>query len=262
MSHVLGYLCSDPSVSAHLLRELEHEVSLHHPGESSGVGLGWIQDDRSLLRNHPKPPAGLPTVPMMISDLPARTVLGHVRAPGLPPLAAANLAPFRFKKWLWVSPANSEMPQDMLPEMPDHIRQNIRGNSVAEWGFHAVIAELSKVDLLDHPDRDMDGVVAAFSRAVQHLHDSGISLGPVIMASNKRIMGMSTKETLKFRAVAGYEIKGEPLFAGHKPRNRTYPAFRAMMITNAPTDGAQWHEIPENQIAWFDAQNIPHFQRP
>jgi predicted glutamine amidotransferase len=262
VSHIIGYRCSDPTVSSHLLRALDKEMSLHPPGASGGVGLGWLQDERSLLRNHPKPPAGLPSLLTMISDLPARTVIGNVRAPGLAPLAAANLAPFRFKKWLWVSPTCDELPADITSEIPDHIGQNIRGNSQAEWAFHLVLAELSRLELLENPERDVKAVVSAFSRSMAHVHELEMGVGPVILATSKWMLAMSTDETLKFRTVNAYEIQEEPLFAGHKPRTQNYPAFRAMMMTTAPVTGAQWQEAPANQIVWFGAQNTPNFHKP
>ncbi len=259
MSHIIGYRCSDPTVSSHLLKALDDEMALHPPGASGGVGLGWLQDERSLLRNHPKPPVDLPSLPTMISDLPARTVVGHVRTPGLAPLSAANLAPFRFKKWLWVSPSSDELPAATTSEIPDHISQNIRGTSQSEWAFHVVLSELNRLELLDNPERDVKGVVSAFSRSMAYLQDSGIMVSPVILATNKWMLAMSGAETLKFRTVNGYEIQEEPLFAGHKPRTQNYPAFRAMMMTTSPVIGTQWQEVPANQIVWFDAQNTPNF---
>lgn len=259
MSHIIGYRCSDPTVSSHLLMALDDEMSLHPPGPSGGVGLGWLQDERSLLRNHPKPPAGLPSLLTMISDLPARTVVGHVRAQGLSPLAAANLAPFRFKKWLWVSPTSDELPPEITSEIPDHISQNIHGNSQAEWAFHVTLSELNRLELLENPERDVKAVVSAFSRSMAYLQALGIMVGPVILATGKWMLAMSSGETLKYRTVSGYEIQEEPLFAGHKPRTQNYPAFRAMMMTTAPVVGSKWKEIPANQIVWFDAQNTPNF---
>lgn len=259
MSHIFGYICSDRSVTHQLFKDLQPHLELHDPASSSGVGMGWMQEDRSLLRNHPKPSAGLADLLSLASDLPSRTIVGHVRGPNVGAVSAADLAPFRFRRWLWVSADASVVSGEPLP-LPDHIRQNLHGHSTSEWLFHAVLAELSEADVLDSFEVLSKPVVAAVQRGIEKAREAGIkSLEPAILATNKWMLGLNAEHALFYRVIKGYEIFDEPAFAGHKPRGKQYPSFRAALLTNGLVSGEGWHPVQANHAVWFDSQCNPEF---
>lgn len=257
MSHILGYVCSDRSVTQQLFKDMQPQLELHSPSDSSGVGLGWMQDDRSLLRNHPKPSPGLSPFLSLAADVPSRTVVGHVRAPGLSAVSGADLAPFRFKKWLWVS-ADVQVFQGTPIPLPDHIKQNLHGRSESEWLFHVVMREFAKADVLEPSDADHQTIVDAVRSAFRVAAEHGItSTAPAILATNKWMLGLRREDPLLYRVVSGYEIYDEPAFAGHKPKPRNFPTFRAALLTNATASSPDWVEVPVDHAIAFDNNANP-----
>lgn len=254
MTQIFGYICSDRNVTADLFKGLHEELGLYSAQDSAGFGMGWIQEDRSLLRTYPKPAPGTPSLLNLLADLPSRVMVATVRKPGERSVSSNDLAPFRFRRWVW---ASTEAPGATADGLPDYIRQNIHGRSSAEALFHAVLKELHAVDGIDDPKIDDARVAAAISRAV-----AGLERFPtLLLATGKRMFALAGEQPLFYRLYEGYELQEEPAFAGHKPKPRTLPAFRAAVLTTAPSGLARedWREVPTGQVIGLDTSADPRF---
>ncbi|MFU8806333.1 MAG: class II glutamine amidotransferase, partial [Bradymonadaceae bacterium] len=101
MSQLFGYLSSNDMLTQAVMAQVGHELQAVPLQDRSGLGLGWIQDGRSLLRKHPPKRAATADVASLVTDLPARAIVGHVRHASLGAVTSNELQPFRFRTWLY-----------------------------------------------------------------------------------------------------------------------------------------------------------------
>lgn len=252
MTQIFGYICSDRNVTGDLFKALHDELPLYSTHDSAGFGLGWIQEDRSLLRTHPKPTPSTPSLLHLLTDLPSRVMVATVRKPGDSSVSSQDLPPFRFRRWVW---ASTEAGRASTVGLPDYIRQNIHGRSAAETVFHAVLRELHAGDGVDNPLIEDSHVASAIHRAVHGLD----SVPTLLLATGKRMFGLAGTEPLFYKLYQGYELFEEPAFAGHKPKPRQLPAFRATVLTNVapPAAHAGWLEVPAGRVICLDTAAEP-----
>lgn len=249
MARILAFTCTDISLTRHLLKEVPS-----HAEKVSSSGIGWVQDDRSLLRVQPKPSVVSPLD--LLSDVPSRAILAAVNNDDLS-RSAADVQPFRFRRWVFASDAiQTKLSFDELyANVPEFLRQNIKGKTREEVIFHLVLAELhqgaSLPGVRDHAEK-AEAIRAAISDLKSLDPDLHLS---ALFATDRAIFGVSLGQELHWNSWEGFEVTEEPVFAGHKPSSTKHPTFRALMIANEPID--DWAEVPDSSVFWFDSQWTP-----
>ncbi len=271
MSQVFGYICSDDSLTTEVMNQIGDSLRAIAPEDRVGLGIGWLQEGRSLLRKHPKRKAASVDVPSLVADVPSRTIVGHVRHKELGRVGTKELQPFRFRNWVYAQRGASEGFDDVYDTLrasvPDHVQRNIEGTTMAELVFHIfytkVESELSTTPKAKwrrlYARKLGETMLALYELSCKNGNED---IGPLqaVAVTPRSIVASSIGESLHYRLIEGIEEPTEePLFAGHKPKAVKHDRFRALLVANRVTDD-EWVECPDRHVMWVDEKWQVHFE--
>lgn len=141
MSQLLAYIGSDPALVRYALLQVQGVIP--EVPEAGGWGVGYEQESRMLLRQHPAS-RSLSMAPVL-SDLRTRAFIGHAARPGAA-RTPADAQPSRWRHWLMavaglVTPLGS-LRRTTLDELPDFLARNLQGEGDGEVLFHRFLTHL------------------------------------------------------------------------------------------------------------------------
>ncbi len=265
MSQLFGYLCSDQSLTAAVMEQYGAPMQADPQRERTALGIGWLQDGRSLLRKHPRRRAATIEIPDLLSDVPTRALVGHVRHRDQGKADPRSLQPFRFRTWVFAQRGDLPLVEEDLRELrgsiPDHIARNIQGTSTAELIFHLVYAAVEGEYSTTPEHRFTELYVEKLREVVDkvewRLKDRQSTSWQLIAVTERFLAALSIGESLSYRMVEGIEIATEkPLFAGHRPKRINHDKFRALMVSSG-VDHEEWKTTPERGVLWVDGSWEP-----
>jgi glutamine amidotransferase len=262
MSQLIGYICSDDSLTPSVVHAVRDE--LMSVDDYAALGFGWVQEHRSLLRKHPSQGANGVNALSLLSDLPARAIVGYTESARSDSLDTLDLQPFRYRNWVYAQEDNVESfdgyRDEVLEEVPDHIRRNIQGQNRAEVAFHRFLAAVNDHGQLDRQRVDGGEVARAMASSVSDLERRGLDHGldavelRAVSVSTRLLLAARIGEALYYRQFDGIQEPSEdPLFAGHRPRPVAHPHFNGVLVASGDRpNGESWVEIPDRHIMWVD----------
>jgi hypothetical protein len=257
MSHILGYLSNDDSLTGRAFEEVAREWS---PGATNGVGLGWMQESRTLERKEPRGDGEL-DVFGAISALRSRAVVCRVRGEGEEPTRSETMHPFRFKSWMGVArtvqPSLEGVREAIEDELPDFIRTNTRGEGLDEVLFHWHLKYLFAQDAF-HTARQKPGAAAralgASVVALEERLEGRFGRFQAVLMTERVLVAVSVGAPMSVRTWRGIEEPPEePGAPGSRGRPRERPYFRGALCVGGEVDGEGWERLPERSVAWVDA---------
>ncbi len=263
MSQVFGYICSDDSLTAAVMRQIGAPLRAVPPEDRVGLGIGWLQEGRSLLRKHPKRKAASVDVPSLLADVPSRSLVGHVRHRELGRVGTKQLQPFRYRNWVYAQKgmdgAFEDIQAALTEGIPDHVRRNIGGTSLPETVFHIFCTKmeqrLSNTGTGKHGQmyaQTLGETMGELEKLAKEGDEPELGSLLAVAATDRCMVACRVGEPLFYRVVEGIEeASEEPLFAGHKPRTITHDRFRAVLVASA-VDDDQWEELPDRHVMWVD----------
>lgn len=270
-SRLLAYMCSDDSLTAHAMKEVQAEAWPQEPDRLATLGFGWVQESRTLLRKHPSQAADSVDVLGLLCDIPARSIVGHMRAKNDNDVDTLDLQPFRFRKWVYAQsgevPCFDEYRAEVVEGIPDHIRRSIQGKTDAEVVFHSFYNHMKQAGALSagKPRGPRAGealaetVVEMEQRAREAGHEGPIGVN-LVGATERLVVAARLGEPIFYKVFDGVEQPGEdPLFAGHRPKKIQHPHFKGVFVASGlePKAG-EWHELAERELLWIDDSWEPH----
>jgi glutamine amidotransferase len=264
MSRLLGYICSDDSLTPYAIDAVRREAWQEPAKSWAATGFGWVQESRTLLRKHPS--NGDPVDMLgLLADVPARALVGHMSDNADVAVDSLDLQPFRFRKWVFAQtgavPEFDAYRAELLADTPDHLRRGIQGNSAAEVVFHRFYHSMCRNRALVQGRAHGELVARALASTIDEIrrhaknagHEGSMGLN-IVAATERLIVAARTGSELHVRVFEGIEQPGEePLFAGHRPKKVEHPHFRAAFLAGglAPSEGP-WSEIEADSVAWID----------
>ncbi len=263
MSQVFGYICSDDSLTGVVMGQEGEPLRAIGPDERVGLGVGYLQDGRSLLRKHPKRKAASVDIPSLLGDIPSRSLVGHVRHSEQGSAGTKQLQPFRFRNWVYAQSGGSQGLEDtydsLRASVPDHVRRNIKGTTMAELIFHIFVTnvgpDLTKTPRSERPElfaRKLAQTMVQLQQSNSDNGDNGLGSVQAVAVTDRCIVATRIGGSLHYRLVEGIEEpEEEPLFAGHKPKTIVHDRFRALLVANQ-IDDDRWEEIPDHSVMWVD----------
>lgn len=271
MSHVFGYLCSDDSLTHAVMTDFKGQLNPIDPQRNNGLGIGWLQQGRTLVRKHPTRPDSTDDLLDLLSDIPTRAMVAHIQRATSGHIAAADLQPFRYRNWVYAQhgafagdPARiQEFTDSLIADLPDHLRRNLQGQTAADVIFHVLLTHLTEQDAFNMqltPTRH----ATILARALQTLQEKTLAhhLDPLtpllnVAITERQLFATRIGAPLYYRLYEGIQEPGEkPLFAGHRTHPIEHPRFRAVIVTNQvspTTEDSPWIEIPDNHILWVES---------
>lgn len=266
MSRLLGYLCSDDTLTPFAMREVAQEAWPSDAEEVATLGFGWVQESRTLLRKHPSRGHDPVDVLGLLCDIPARAIVGHLQGEFDGAVDTLDLQPFRFRKWVYAQcgqvPNFGVFRDELVETIPDHIRRNIQGKTDAEVVFHKLYHWMKKQGALTGTRADGELAAAAMAETFTELeqraqragHEGPIAIDAVAVTERFFVAARHDSTPLHYRIFEGLEQPGEePLFAGHRPKAIEHPHFRAAFLASGLEPTTQdWVEVPERSVVWVD----------
>jgi hypothetical protein len=198
MTRLFGCLSNQPQRLGEALASVRS--ALVAKGPIARWGVGYVQSGEVLLAHHPRAvPDELDFYPV-VSGLASDYVIGAADLDdGL--RGHANAQPFRFRRWMFAQDLRlGDAPEgaleaaatELAAAIPDFLRRNLRGNSIAERAFFHVLAALHDDRTIDAPDLDPRRLRAALREALGRLLPigtrHGLDLGGNLIATNGRAM--------------------------------------------------------------------------
>ncbi|RDV37935.1 hypothetical protein DV096_12575 [Bradymonadaceae bacterium TMQ3] len=266
MGQLFAYVCSDDSLSGELMAGCEEVLGQVAPSERAGLGLAWAQGGRTLVRKQPGARAAGVALEALLSDVPSRAVVAHVRARDEGRLAASALQPFRAGAWVWTQegfgPDDEGAYAAMREQVPEHLRQRLGGRALAEVMFLSAYAAMERVwkrasererwrqaarAMADALERARGVVEGALPRGAE---GGG---GAAVAARDRGLIALAIDQPLYVRVVRGLEVGEERRTQEHVERVAR-ERFRAVLVTSAPTSGAGpgWEPLGRGQALWVD----------
>jgi predicted glutamine amidotransferase len=247
------------------MQEVRKEAWTDEANHPESLGFGWIQESRTLLRKHPTEGDDAVDVLGLLADIPARAIVGHMRGELNGASDSLDLQPFRFQKWVYAqtgsAPHFESCREDLVADIPDHIRRNIQGKTDAEVIFHRLYDLMKKSGALVTARAQAglvgQAVAATLDEIEQRCHAAGHE-GPLtinlVAASERMVVAARLGEPIHYKMYRGIEQPGEePLFAGHRPKKIQHPHFNGVFLaSNLDPKAEGWNELPERHVLWVD----------
>ncbi len=267
MSHVFGYLCSDDSLTHVVMTEFKGQLTPIPAEDRASLGIGWLQQGRTLVRKHPARPDSTADLIDLLADIPTRAMVAHIQHARSGNLQAADLQPFRYRNWVYAQhggpagdPTRTQQFIDALTsEMPDHLRRNLQGQTSPDVFFHTLLTKLTENDAFTAilPPAQHARVLAKTIHSLQQ-HALAAGLDPLdsllnVVVTERQLVATRVGPPLYYRIFEGIQEPGEkPLFAGHRTRPLEHPQFRAVIVANHITANDDWTEIPDQHVMWVE----------
>lgn len=255
MSQVFGVFCSTDSLTGSLLEQFGSPLEAFDPSKREALGIGWLQDGRSLVRKHPSRLAQRADLLPLLADIPCRGVIGQVRHVEEGKSTLEDLQPFRYRNFVFALSGESQRlvqsAQELRGDLPDHIARNLQGSTGAEIFFHyfytLVEARVSSTARQEWHQCYEEALGVAFG----HLRDQPLS---ALCLSDRVLLAATGEAPLFYRLVDGLEEDAEkPLFAGHKPKRVKHPQFRGFLISGGhEVEQPEWKRVPPNSTLRID----------
>jgi glutamine amidotransferase len=247
------------------MQEVRHEAWTEEANHPASLGFGWVQESRTLLRKHPSEGNDPVDVLGLLADIPARAIVGHMRERLNGKIDSLDLQPFRFRKWVYAQSSSAPFFEayrdELLADIPDHIRRNIQGKTDAEVIFHRLYHLMKDEGALSSSRARAAKVaqaVAAMLDEIEHRSHAAGHEGPLTInlvgATERMVVAARLGDPVHYKMYRGLEQPGEePLFAGHRPKKIEHPHFKGAFLASKLAPNAEgWTELPERHVLWVD----------
>ncbi|HUH00854.1 MAG TPA: hypothetical protein VML75_02600 [Kofleriaceae bacterium] len=209
-------------------------------------GLAYVQSSEVLLSRTPRSSESPVDFFEAVEQVPSDYVIGHASAAdGLH--GNANTQPFRFRRWMFAMEGVAGQHQSVAPQLlehvPEYLRRNIKGKTMAEHVFHVLLSFLHDAGALDDPHLDTHAsrraLRDAFALVYGELTKSGVraSLGNAIVSNSRSMLALRLDAPLYLRRLKVPVSKRD---------TETFKGVLALSTAADPGEG--FEEIPPRSV--------------
>jgi len=254
MARLIGYIANRADRLRDALHQERHALA-GLPADLRGAwGLGFYQGGEVLHKKQPSPDGAPIDWGVIAANVRTDCAIAHVRQPTVGGFSVDNTHPFRLRQWLFAHVGTvacfDELRDDLMKELPDFLRRNIRGNSDSELLFHLVLAGLHTRNQLEAAEPAESAVEGAIADAVAGI-DRRVPAGHAPSVLNVILSNGRAMYALRRGAPFGYVERAgvsEPLEpADERPRPGS-PLLRYVMLVSGGAD------VPQSYTAMVDGQ--------
>lgn len=221
-------------------------------------GLGYVQSGEVLLARTPRPSATPVDFYGGLEGARSDCVIGHaVSAANAEPAARLggtdDTPPYRYRRWMYVQDCGPEGAEAIAPRLlahvPDFLRRNIKGHSLAELSFHVFLAMIHDVGGIDDPNLSLPTARKALAAAGALVSSELTRAGSSTPAGN--VATSNSRSLLIARFGAPLYMRRLHVTTERGDRDAT---FRGVLFVSgsegapAPT-GDGFEEIPASAVA-------------
>ena len=210
-------------------------------------GLAYVHSGEVLLSRSPRQSDVDVDLFAAVAEIASDYVIAHAVAPGMPETEWAgttNTQPFRFRRWMFAQEGTIghylQVAPQLMEQVPDYMRRNVKGRTPAELFFHVFLAMLHDLGSVD----DSNLPIATTRRAVAAA--LAIVLDRVTKAGGGEVPGNLVVSN--GRSMLAVRLGG-PMYTRRLtvlgPRGDRDESFRGVMvISGAAHPGEGFEEVP------------------
>ncbi len=285
MSRLVAMSCNDPDRVRCALRPAQAAlVALpdlaERPRGFDAWGIGLYQGGEVLLKRRPQPTLGPVDFHAIAGDLRTDTFIAHARAATVGDNRNENTHPFRFRQWLFAhhgtlpgfgpaygtadparpTEAQTALADELLAEIPDFLRRNLRGQTDSELLFHLFLTRLHEAGQLDVAEVRLADAQAALGVTVRRLDHAlrgrGLdphALGALALANGRFLLAATRGARLDVMSIDGMKdcpVCRDPSPGPERARPVDHEHLRAVVfVADLPADpGAPFRRVADGTL--------------
>lgn len=249
MTSLFGCICNQPQRVGEALAPVRSLLVAAPP--VARWGLGYVQSSEVLLSRTPRSSEDPVDFFEAVEQVPSDYIIGHAsRADGLH--GNANTQPFRFRRWMFAMEGVADQHQNLTPQgvapqllehVPEYLRRNIKGKTLAEHVFHVLLSFLHDAGALDDPHLDTQAsrraLRDAFALVYGELTKNSMraSLGNAIVSNSRSMLALRLDAPLYLRRLKVPVSKRD---------TETFKGVLALSTAADPGEG--FEEIPPRSV--------------
>jgi len=244
---LLACMCNQPQRLGKALAPVR--TALVAPGPVSRWGLGYVQAGEVLLSRTPRStPDALDLYPAL-SERATDCVIAHTAHDGLV-LGTHSTQPYRFRRWMLAQDGAASLPTEawstVAERVPDFLRRNLRGRSVAELTLHVMLALLHDQGVLDDPNLAAPVLRRGLTDALALVHGDldraglGDAVGDAV-TSNSRSLAL-----VRPAGGAPVFVRRLHVFDDRDAKDESFRGVLLLAGPQPPGDGAE--EVPPGSV--------------
>lgn len=199
-------------------------------------GIGFYNGDEVLHKKQPTPDGEPVDWEAVTERVRTDCAIAHVRKATVGGFSVDNTHPFRWRQWLFAHvgtvTAFEDIGEELMADVPDYLRRNVRGNADSEAFFHLVLTELHSSGQIKLDEPDEQGVVDAIGAAVARIDRV---VGPVrptstlnmLMTNGRRMYGLRRGSAFGYMEQTGLHDPAEGSVEEERPGS---PLLRYVML--------------------------------
>jgi hypothetical protein len=244
---LLACMCNQPTRLAEALAPVRAALVVAAP--VSRWGMGYVQGGEVLLSRTPRRSNEAHDFYATIAGSKSDCLIGHAASDN-DVLGTESTQPFRFRRWMFAQDdapmISPEIWGAIAAKVPDFLRRNLRGRTLAELTLHTFLARLHDQSMLDDPLVPLPVVKRALADALTLMSSSLASAG-----WGGRIGNVAASDS---RSVSMVRVDGgAPLYLRRlhcfDDRGARDDSFRGVLLLSGPQpagEGAE--EVPPGSL--------------
>lgn len=244
MTRLFGCICNQPERLILALEPVRQTLVAKAP--VSRWGLGYVQSDEVLLTRTPRRSDEDVDFFEALQRIRSDYVIAHASADdGF--YGTENTQPFRSRRWLFAQEGTLSdvvrLEPLLLEHIPEFLRQNLKGKTLAELVFYTFLAALHERNALEDTNLPVAEarrtLASAVDRVAGAMKEAGITgpLGNLMVCNNRTLMAVRLDLPMYMRRLV---IPGP----GY-PSARANTTFKGILVVSADSHpGEGFEEIP------------------
>jgi predicted glutamine amidotransferase len=211
-------------------------------------GLAYVQSGEVLLSRSPRQSETDVDLYSAVAEVASDYVVAHAVRPGAPEAewaGTANTQPFRFRRWMLAQQGSighyAQVAPQLLEQVPDYMRRNVKGRTPAELFFHVFLAMLHDLGSVDDPNLPITTTRRAIAAALGLVLDrvtkagGGETPGNLVVSNGRSMLAVRLGGPMYTRRLT---VLG--------PRGERDESFRGVMVLSTDTPpGEGFEEVPQ-----------------
>ncbi len=244
---LLACMCNQPTRLAEALAPVRAVLVV--PAPVSRWGMSYVQGGEVLLSRTPRSSTEALDFYPAIAGLKTDCLICHAASDD-DVLATESTQPFRFRRWMFAQDDAPMLATDVWTRIaegiPDFLRRNLRGRTIAELTLHVFLAKLHDQSMLDDPAVSLAVVKRALTAAIDQVTSGLASAGRTARVGNLAASDSRSISVVRLDGGAPLYLRRLHVFDDRGARD---DSFRGVLVLSGPQpagEGAE--EVPAGSI--------------
>jgi predicted glutamine amidotransferase len=253
MARLIGYIANRADRLRDAFHQERHAIAGLPADQRGAWGIGFYQGDEVLHKKQPAPDGEPIDWDVIANKITTDCAIAHLRQATVGGFSLDNTHPFRFRQWLFAHVGTlrsfDELKEQLLAELPDFLRRNIRGSSDSELFFHTILAGLHVRNQLEAAEPSETTVLESIGAAVASIDKAagGPSTLNLILSNGRFMYALRHGAPFGYTEHTGLQDPAEPREERARPGS---PLLHYFMLASGGQDIPKGYEtLQEDHVA-------------